>query len=86
MRIEIEELILQVKDELLCFEGMESRADEWEKEFRQWMKTPKGKKAIKESQVRYCIGIKDEEEIFEIADSYIEAVGEDTIDKYWNEF
>ncbi len=86
MRIEVEEFILQVKDELLCFEGMEEKACEWEKQFREWMKTTKVKKQIMESKGKFCIGIKDEEEIFEVADSYIDAISENNIAKYWNEF
>lgn len=86
MRIEVEEFILQVKDELLCFEGMETKAEEWEKEFRAWMKSAKAKKQIMESKGKFCIGIKDEEEIFEVADSYIDAISENNIAKYWNEF
>ena len=86
MKIENAEFISQVKEELLCFEDMEESACQWEEGFRQWLKTPKAKKEIVNVKGKPCINIKDEEEIFESADSYIEAIECNSVDKYWKEF
>ena len=71
MKLKINEVIADVKDELLCYEEGEAVVDRWEKEFREWIEKNKGK---------------DEEEIFEIADSYLDAVAEGNVKKYWETF
>ena len=73
MKLKINEVIEDVRDELLCYEEGEAVVDSWEKEFREWIEKNKGKH-------------KDIEEIFEIADSYLEAIAEGSVPKYWEKF
>ncbi|MBS4960812.1 MAG: hypothetical protein KHZ62_08355 [Clostridiales bacterium] len=79
MKLTIEELIEEVKDEICCYEELgEKGANQWEKEFLTWAQTNmKGKKNFT---------IQDESEIFEIADSYYDAVLENNVKGYWKEF
>lgn len=79
MKLSVEEVIEAVTEELLCYEGMEEYAKQWEKEFRQWVKKKYAKKV-------YVMTIKDEDEIFEIADSYRDALEENSVKQYWKEF
>ena len=79
MKLSMEEVIEAVKEELLCYEDMEEYAQQWEKEFRQWVKKKYDKKV-------YVMTIKDEDEIFEIADSYRDAIEENNIKQYWKTF
>ena len=37
MNLKINEVIEDVRDELLCYEEGEAVADRWEKEFREWI-------------------------------------------------
>ena len=37
MKLKINEVIADVKDELLCYEEGEVVVDRWEKEFREWI-------------------------------------------------
>ena len=77
MKLSLEEIIEMVKEELLCYEDMEKIAEQWEKEFRQW---------VKQNNKNNYMNIKDEEEIFEIADSYRDAIEQNTIAAYWKQF
>ncbi|NLK37026.1 MAG: hypothetical protein GX299_02955 [Epulopiscium sp.] len=86
MNIELKELIQTVKDELLCYENMEPAAAQWEKEFLAWLNLPENKKNIIRKGNSQYFKIKDEEEIFEIANSYIDAMEENTIKNYWKSF
>lgn len=87
MKLRINEVIEDVRDELLCYEEGEAVADNWEKEFREWIEKNKGKhKDIVAEKNGVFLKIKDEEEIFEIADSYLDAVTEKNIPKYWEKF
>lgn len=43
MKLPITEVIENVKDELLCYEGAEQTAERWEKEFCSGWKTTKAK-------------------------------------------
>lgn len=79
MKLSVEEVIEAVTEELLCYENMEEYAKQWEKEFRQWVKKKYPKKV-------YVMTIKDEDEIFEIADSYRDALEENKVRQYWKEF
>lgn len=79
MKLSVEEVIEAVTEELLCYESMEEYAKQWEKEFRQWVKKKYAKKV-------YVMTIKDEDEIFEIADSYRDALEENSVKQYWKEF
>ena len=87
MKIKIEEVIEEVKAELLCYEDAEKTAQRWEKEFLEWIEKNKGKKKdIVEDKKGVSLKIKDEEEIFEIADSYMDALEEGSIRHYWDTF
>lgn len=87
MKLKINEVIEDVRDELLCYEEGEAVVDNWEKEFREWIEKNKGKhKDIVVEKNGVFLKIKDEEEIFEIADSYLDAVAEKNIPKYWEKF
>ncbi len=84
MKLKINEVIEDVRDELLCYEAV---VDSWEKEFREWIEKNKGKhKDIVADKNGVFLKIKDEEEIFEIADSYLDAVAEGNVKKYWETF
>lgn len=87
MKLPIQELIENVKDELLCYEGAETIAAKWEKEFLDWVKKNSGKnKDILVEGSKTSFKIKDEEEIFEIADAYMDAIEDGTIKQYWEKF
>lgn len=79
MKLSVQKVIELVKEELLCYEDMEQYAQQWEKEFIQWVKKKYPKKI-------YVMTIKDEDEIFEIADSYKDAIEQNSIKQYWKEF
>ncbi len=87
MKLKINEVIENVKDELLCYEDGEKLVQRWEKEFREWIEKNKGKKKdIVLDKGGVSLKIKDEEEIFEIADSYMDAVVEGSVKQYWEKF
>lgn len=87
MKLPITEVIEQVKDELLCYEDATELAARWEKEFLQWIAENTGKhKDIIGSGTTACLKIKDEEEVFEIADSYLDAIEEGNVKQYWAKF
>ena len=44
MKLKINEVIENVKDELLCYEEGEKLVARWEKEFREWIEKNRGKK------------------------------------------
>ena len=80
-------MIENVKDELLCYEEGEKLVNRWEKEFKEWIEKNKGKKKdIVVDKGGISLKIKDEEEIFEIADSYMDAVIEGSVKQYWEKF
>lgn len=87
MKLTLEELIEDVKNELLCYEDAEETAQRWEEEFRAWAEAQKGKnKDLIIEGDRVLFRIKDEEEVFEIADSYMDAVEAGSVKKYWDKF
>ncbi len=87
MKLKINEVIEDVRDELLCYEEGEAVVDRWEKEFLEWIEKNKGKhKDIVADKNGVFLKIKDEEEIFEIADSYLDAIAEGNVKKYWETF
>lgn len=88
MKLEIKELVEAVKEELLCREeDAETVALRWESEFYAWLRDPKqSKKDITVQKGNEYFRIKDEDEIFEIADSYGDALEEGSVKKYWAEF
>lgn len=87
MKLKIDEVIENVRDELLCYEEAEQAAARWEKEFKEWVEKNKGKKKdIVVDKGGVSLKIKDEEEIFEIADSYMDAIIEGSVKQYWEKF
>lgn len=87
MKLKIDEVIETVKDELLCYEDAEKTAARWEKEFKEWIEKNKGKKKdIVVDKGGVSLKIKDEEEIFEMADSYMDAIIEGSVKQYWEKF
>ena len=87
MKLKINEVIENVKVELLCYEEGEKLVNRWEKEFKEWIEKNKGKKKdIVVDKGGISLKIKDEEEIFEIADSYMDAVIEGSVKQYWEKF
>lgn len=88
IKLEIEEFIFEVKDEILSYEELgKEYADKWEQEFLAWLKDEKVKKKNikKEKDTTYYL-IDDESEIFDIADQYYYAVEDNKIDEYWKKF
>ncbi len=88
IKLEIEEFIFEVKDEILSYEELgKEYADKWEKGFLAWLKDEKVKKKNikKEKNITYYL-IDDESEIFDIADQYYYAVEDNKIDEYWKKF
>lgn len=85
IKMPIEDLIYEVKEELLCYEELgEAKALEWEQNFRKWLNDDKIiKKNVKEKKF-YCIS--DESEIFSIADEYLTAVEIKKEPEYWKNF
>ena len=51
MKLKLEEVIENVREELLCYEGAEKIADRWAKEFLEWAEKNKGKKENKNAPV-----------------------------------
>lgn len=88
MKMEIKEFVSAVKDELLCYEDMEQVAAQWEKEFYQWIEeaVKKKNKLVIHEKGRQFLKVKDEDEIFETADSYMDALEDNTKASYWKEF
>lgn len=87
MKLSMDEIIEAVRDELLCYEEAEQAASRWEKEFREWTERNMGKRKdiFREKGVVF-LKIKDEDEIFEMADSYMDALSEGSVKQYWKEF
>ena len=72
-----DDFIFEVKEELSCFEDMgKDGAEKWAEGFKKWLKEHPGTK----------IDLDDESVIFEIADEYIEAVENGSVDSYWKSF
>lgn len=87
MKLPIKEVVESVREELLCYEDAQQIATQWETEFLHWIETKKGKhKDIVAEKDTLCLKIKDEDEIFEMADSYMDAVAEGSVKKYWETF
>ena len=88
IKLEIEEFIFEVKDEILSYEELgEEYADRWEQGFLAWLKDEKiKKKNIKKEKENTYYLIDDESEIFDIADEYYYAVDANKIDEYWKKF
>jgi hypothetical protein len=87
IKLEIEELIFEVKDEMSCYEeiGIEG-ADEWEKGFRKWLKSNGKKTNVSQKGDKLYYAVSDESEVFDIADEYLKALDENNIEDYWKNF
>lgn len=85
MKLEIEDFIYEVKEELLCYEEIgEAGAEKWAEDFRKWLAND----SIKKKNVvngKY-FKIDDESEIFDIADEYLAALENNSIGEYWKKF
>jgi len=87
MKLPIEEFIENVKEELLCYEDMAELFPKWEQEFQIWLDKNKGKhKDIVVEKGSTFFKINDEEEIFEVAESYLDALEEGSVKLYWEKF
>lgn len=88
IKLEIEDFIFEVKDEILSYEELgEEYADKWEKDFLAWLNNDQiKKKNIKKEKGNVYYLINDESEIFDIADEYYYAVDENKIQEYWKKF
>ena len=88
IKLEIEEFIFEVQDEILSYEELgKEYANKWEQEFLKWLNNDKVKKKnIKMEKGKTFYLIDDESEIFDIADEYYYAVGDNKIDEYWKKF
>ncbi len=87
IKMDIDDFIYEIKEELICYEEIgEEGADKWEREFRQWLSTPQKKENVEGKGDRAKFLIADESEIFDIADSYLEALESDNIEGYWKSF
>ena len=87
IKLEIEEFIFEVKDEILSYEELgKEYADKWEQEFLAWLKDEKVKKKNIKKEKNTTYYLIDESEIFDIADQYYYAVEDNKIDEYWKKF
>ena len=88
MKIDIEDFIFEVKDEISCYEEYgKKQADKWEEGFINWLGNNKiKKKNIKKEGEKVFYTIDDESEIFDIADEYISSIEEDNEENYWKDF
>ncbi len=87
IKMDIDDFIYEIKEELICYEEIgEEGADNWEREFRQWLSAPGKKENVEGKGDRARFIIADESEIFDIADSYLEALESDNIKSYWKSF
>ncbi|MCD8091048.1 MAG: hypothetical protein LUD81_10620 [Clostridiales bacterium] len=78
-KIDKEDFVFEVTEELSCYEeiGREG-AEKWAEGFEKW--------CIEKRNKADSISLKDESEIFDIADEYLEAVEEGKISEYWKSF
>lgn len=87
MKLSVQEIAEAVKDELLCYEDAERHAARWEKEFQEWIGKNAGKrKDVLQEKGGVFLKVKDEDEIFEMADSYMDALLEGSVKQYWKDF
>lgn len=87
IKMEIEDFIFEVREELICYEQVgEQGADKWVNGFRAWLSNDKPKKNITEQKGKSFYLIEDESEIFAIADEYLEALENNSVEGYWKTF
>lgn len=88
IKLSIEDFLFEVKDEILSYEELgKQKAEEWEKNFMSWLNNSKIKKNnIKLINGSYFYILKDESDIFDIADKYYFAIEQNKEDEYWKNF
>lgn len=88
IKMTIDDFVYEVKEEILSYEDLgETKANEWEVNFKKWVDNPKiKKKNVKEVSGKKYYQIKDESEIFDIVDEYFDAVEQKKEDSYWKKF
>ncbi|MGN1318507.1 MAG: hypothetical protein ACI4VF_05780 [Lachnospirales bacterium] len=87
IKIDVEELIFEVKDEMSCYEEIgEKGAEIWEVGFRKWLNSDKKKKNITKKGDKVLYSLSDESEVFDIADEYLKAIEENKTEDYWKNF
>lgn len=88
MKIDIEDFLFEIKDEMLCYEEMgKEKYAKWEIFFKKWLNNDKiNKKKIKKDNKKTYYIINDESEIFEIVDEYYYAVIENREEEYFKNF
>lgn len=88
IKLELEEFLFEVKDEILSYEEFgEKTANQWEEKFLAWIKDENiKKKNIKMEKGKIYYLIDDESDIFDIADEYIYALEQNKEDEYWKNF
>ena len=87
IKLEIEDFIYEVTEELVCYDEIgKAGADKWAADFRTWLKDGRKKKNVSISGGKIYFVIEDEGEIFDIADEYLEAVENNSVNKYWVDF
>lgn len=87
IKMSIDDFIYEVKEEMLCYDEIgEEGADRWEADFRKWLESPGKKENVAGSgdKAKFLIG--DESEIFDIADSYLDAIENNKVEEYWKNF
>ncbi|NLP46509.1 MAG: hypothetical protein GX347_05645 [Epulopiscium sp.] len=87
IELPVADFIEEVKEEIIGYEELgEDKALIWEQQFKRWLSNPIGiyKKNLKEKKGERYIILKDEMELFKIADQYLVAVDSEEEDKYWD--
>lgn len=87
IKMSIDDFIYEVKEEMLCYDEIgKAGADKWEADFRKWLEGPGKKENVAGSGEKAKFLIGDESEIFDIADSYLEALENNKVEEFWKNF
>ncbi|MBQ6554324.1 MAG: hypothetical protein IJR45_07180 [Firmicutes bacterium] len=87
IKIEIEDFIYEVFEELICYDEIgEQGAKKWAADFENWLNDGRKKNNVVKNGEKTYFVIEDEGEIFDIADEYLEAVENNSLEKYWKDF
>lgn len=87
IKMDIDEFIYEVSEELLCYEDIgEAGAKKWAEDFRKWLVDGRKKKNVSVTGDKTYFLIDDEDEIFSIADEYLDAVENGSTAGYWRDF
>ncbi len=86
IKLELEEFLFEIKDEILSYEEFgENAANIWEEKFLAIIKNKKIKNIKNENGKTYYL-IDDESDIFDMADKYIYALEQNKEEEYWKNF